>query len=295
MRKKVVNILCWTVCVTFFLVITYFLTAFFGNPISGALAKSSAKRYLKENYAESDFEISRIGYNLKTGGYFAFVESPSSQDSHFTLYFDGWGRYEYDTYDNITSYTTTFSRLHEEYWNLVKSKMPERIGNHDVSIGFGELKISGIIEIYTYMDENGNTVEYTLDKDYGLDRSILELDAEYDIIKLGSDHGCICLYIHDPEVSVDRAAELLLEVKACLDEQGVPFHAIDFSLCEPRNAEGQMVGKQITLYEFLYSDIHEDGLLQRVEASWKITQEHHALQDGLKTKSEYISTEEVIP
>jgi hypothetical protein len=86
-------------------------------------------------------------------------------------------------------------------------------------------------------------------------------------------------------VSVERAAEVLLEFKAYMDEQDLPFHAIDFTLCEPRNAEGQLVGQQITLLEFLYSDIYEDGMIDRVHTSWNITQEHYALQDGLKQKS----------
>ena len=73
-------------------------------------------------------------------------------------------------------------------------------------------------------------------------------------------------------------------MKAYLDEKDIPFHAIEFHLCEPRNEEGQNVGQQITLYDFLYSDIYEDGLLNRVAEHWEIAREHHAIQDGEKNK-----------
>ena len=123
-------------------------------------------------------------------------------------------------------------------------------------------------------------MEYTIDKNYGFDRSLLELDKEFDIHQLGRDCGKICLYLHDPEVSVERAAQLILEFKAYLDEKDIPFHAIDFRLCEPRNEEGQNVGQQITLYDFLCTDIYDESLLERVQEHWDAAQKHHAIQDA---------------
>jgi hypothetical protein len=88
MKKKFVRIICWTIAIALLCTAVWFLCAFFGNPISSALAKSTAKRHLEENYSGTDFEIERIGYDLKTGGYYAKVMSPSSQDSYFTIYMD---------------------------------------------------------------------------------------------------------------------------------------------------------------------------------------------------------------
>lgn len=278
--KKLVKWLCMILSIAIVAVLLYFAFAFFGNPISWAIARVNSSRYLEENFGDSQFQINKVGYNFKTGGYYAYVDSPISQDSYFTIYFDGWGRYLYDSYEDVTSKYTTLSRLNNQYWDLVRKNADNRNSRFDISIYFGELKVAGIKEIHTYTDENGETVEYTLDKDYGLDRSILELDKEYDIHQLGQECGRICLYIHDPVVSVERAAELLLEVKAYLDEKQVPFHAIDFHLCEPRNELGQNVGNQITLFEFLYSDIYEDGLIDRVQEHWDIAREHYAIQDA---------------
>ena len=98
--------------------------------------------------------------------------------------------------------------------------------------------------------------------------------------------------VYDKEVTVQKAAELLLQVKAYLDAQCIPFHAMDFDLCEPRNADGQLVGDQISLFEFLYSDIYEDGMIDRVQLYWNITQEHYAIQDGEKVNAELNYLEE---
>ena len=263
----------------------FFANAFLGNPISWAIARANAGKYLEENFGDSHFRITEVSRDIKTGGYYAFIDSPTSQDSYFTIYFDEWGRYYGDSYEDVTTKYTTLSRINNQYWDLVRDNATDRNNRFDISIYFGDLKIAGVYEIHTYTDENGEIVEYTLNKDYGFDRSLLELDKEYDIDQIGRDCGKICLYIHDPVVTVERAAELLLEVKDYLDEKDIPFHAIEFHLCEPRNDQGQNVGDQITLFDFLYSDIYEEGLVDRVRLHWDIAQEHFAIQDGAKNKT----------
>ena len=282
--KKVTKLLSILFIVAIAALLLFFANAFLGNPISRTIARANAGKYMEEHFGDSHFQISEVSHDIKTGGYYAFIDSPTSQDSYFTIYFDAWGRYYGDSYEDVTSKYTTLSRINNQYWDLVRNNASDIHSRFDVSIYFGDLKVAGINEIYTYTDETGETVEYTMDKDYGFDRTLLELDKEYDIVQIGRDCGKICLYIHDSEVTVARAAELLLDVKNYLDEKQIPFHAIDFHLCEPRNEEGQNVGNQITLYDFLYSDIYEDGMVDRVQTHWTLAQMHHAIQDGEKTK-----------
>ena len=284
MGKKSVKILALTVCVALVCFAVWFICAFFGNPLSHSLSRTSADQYLKENFAGTDYEIVDSGFDMKTGGYYVDVLSPGSRDSHFIIYCDGFGRYRANTYEDVTSGYNTFARLNSDYWNLIKQNLP--YAQFDISIGFGELRAAGYFEVFNYTDDAGELKEYTYWKDYGLDISTLVLDGEYDILQLGRDHGKLCLYIHDPEVSVERAAALLLAFKAHMDEQGVPFHAIDFHLCEPRNEQGQNAGQQLNLYEFLYSEIYEEGLVDRVRMYWNAAQEHHAIQDGNKVNSD---------
>jgi hypothetical protein len=286
MKKKIISTICWTVCIVFLCAAVWFLCAFFGNPISSALAKSTAKRYLEENYPDADFIIEKVSYDMKSGGYHVYVESPSSIDSHFYIYCDWLGRYNDDTSSCMTDGSNTYVRLTTEYWNLVREKLP--YADFDIGIGFGDLRVAGVFEIYDYLDEKGERKHYTLTKDYGLDISSLILDGEYDLQALGRQHGSLSVRIHDEIVSVERAAEVLLELKAHLDKQGLPFHAIDFTLSAPRNENGQSVGPSIRLIAFLYSDIYEEGLADRVQANWNITQEHSAIQDGLKTEAELL-------
>ena len=286
-----------TLCLAMAAILVYIGLAFFGNPVSWTIAKINTSRYMEQNFGDSHFQVSKVGYNFKTGGYYAFIDSPTSQDSYFTIEFDGWGRYRYDTYENVTDGSNTLRRIDLDYSKLVDSKLQNGVSPFDTSIVIGELRPADLIEVYSYTDENDNTIVYSIDKEYGLDRSTLELDKEYNIQQLGSVAGSITLYIHDPEVTVERAAELLLDVKEYLDSSGVPFYAMDLVLCEPRNVEGQLTGVEIRLYDFLYNDIYEDGLIQRVQQSWDLAQEHHAIQDGLKKEMEIIDTvlEEINP
>jgi hypothetical protein len=286
MKKKITSIICWTVCIALVCSAVWFLCAFFGNPISSALAKSNAKRYLDENHPDADYEIVNVGYNMKTGGYFVHVESPTSIDSHFIIHCDWLGRYNDDTSSCISDGSNTYVRLTTEYWDLVREKLP--YDHFDIDIGHGDLRVAGVFEIYDFIDEYGERKHYTLTKDYGLDISSLVLDGEYDLQALGRDHDSLCVHIIDEEVTVERAAEVLLELKNLLDERSLPFHAIDFTLCSPRNENGQKVGPSIRLIEFLYTDIYEEGLVDRVRANWSITQEHSAIQDGLIKEAELL-------
>ena len=286
MSKKIIYTVCWTVCIAFLCVGLYFINAFFGNPISSALAKSAAKHHLAKNYPTADFEIAKVSHDMKSGGYHVNVVSPTSIDSHFIIYCDALGRYNDDTSKCIADGSNTYVRLTTEYWDLVREKLP--YSDFDIDIGFGDLRVAGVFEIYDYIDENSEHVHYTLTKDYGLDISALVLDEEYDILAMGRDHGSLNVDIIDEDVTVERAAEVLLELKEQLDELGLTFHAIDFTLCSPRNENGQKVGPSIRLIEFLYSDIYEEGLVNRVQENWNITQEHYAIQDGLKRKSELL-------
>ena len=286
MKKKFVRIICWTIAIALLCTAVWFLCAFFGNPISSALAKSTAKRYLEDNYPDADFIIEKVSYDMKSGGYHAYVESPTSIDSHFTIYCDWLGRYNDDTSSCMTDGSNTYVRLSEQYWDLVREKLP--YDHFDIDIGHGDLRVAGVFEIYDYIDENGERIHYTLTRDYGLDISTLVQDGEYDILTLGRDHGSLCIDIIDEEVTVERTAEVLLELKTLLDEKGLAFHAIDFELFGPRNENGQKVGPSIRLIEFLYSDIYEEDLVHRVQENWNITQEHSAIQDGLKKETELL-------
>ena len=74
-------------------------------------------------------------------------------------------------------------------------------------------------------------------------------------------------------------AEILLGIKKVFDDAGVKFYVIDCILdYPPENTEGE--AERIEVNEFLYSDIYEDGLAERVEAADKAAKNYYAELDA---------------
>lgn len=252
---------------------------FFGNPLSWLLISLRGNAYLAETYPDLDVQISDISYDPRLG-WSAMASSPTSRDTWFTVYIDGWGNVKGDGYNLVLSGSKTADRLAQDYFELAEAVLVSFELPVDASISSAELTFMGGREYYAAPGPDGEMVNYSMEKDYGLDISTLELDADYDIPALGAKHGRVTIYIHDEEVTVEKAAEVLLELKAYFDEAGLPFRGIHLNLREPRNEMGQMVGEQLSLYDFLYEDIYEEGLIERVQAGWDEVQVHYARRDG---------------
>lgn len=52
--KNILKTIVYVFLFTFVCFVAYFLNAFFGNPVSKALAKASAEKYINEHYSELD-------------------------------------------------------------------------------------------------------------------------------------------------------------------------------------------------------------------------------------------------
>ena len=228
------------------------LTFLFGNPLSYALIYFRGNAYLVDTYPELDVKVSDISYDFKRGGYVTEAASPTSRDTHFQLYTDWLGNISADQYQYVTSGINTAERIGKDYRALADSILDSGDFPWARSIAYGELTFRG-----------GNEVD-SAELDYGMDFASLELDKAYNIQALGAAHGRLVLYLHDEQISVERAAELLLELKEYLDEKGLPFHGIHFTLCQPLNELGQNTGDQLQLVDFLYEDIYEEGLTERI-------------------------------
>lgn len=224
----------------------------FGNPLSYALIYLRGNAYLEDTYPELDVKVSDISYDFKRGGYVTEAASPTSRDTHFQLYTDWFGNISADQYHYVTSGINTAERIGRDYRALADSILDSGEFPWPQSIAYGELTFRG-----------GNEVS-SAELDYGMDFASLELDKAYNIQALGAAHGRLVLYLHDEQISVERAADLLLELKEYLDEKGLPFHGIHFTLCQPLNDQGQNTGDQLQLVDFLYEDIYEEGLTERI-------------------------------
>ena len=118
---------------------------------------------------------------------------------------------------------------------------------------------------------------------YALHIEDLELDGIYNLAELGSQAGHLVLYVTEDTLSFERAAEIMLDIRRIMDDAGVGFYAMDFVLEYPRNEDGTRNSEdQIDVNNFLYEDIYEEGMVERVAAADKATKEYYAEMDKLK-------------
>ena len=78
--------------------------------------------------------------------------------------------------------------------------------------------------------------------------------------------------------------------KHFMDEGGVPFYAMDFVLQYPRTEDDEArPGGSIHILNFLYTDIYERGMTERVQAANDAALAYYAEQDKQKLAEEPIT------
>lgn len=273
MKKKSVKIILSLLSIFLVAVIAFFANAFFGNPVSKALAKNAAEKYLVEAYPDTDYEIERIGFDFKTTNYNVYIVSPSSIDSEFSLVYDMLGNLLADSYESsVTQRGNTGLRLTFAYREAVDAVLGSgAITYADPHIGFGDIEF-----VPSQYKNEPSTPAYALVSDD------LELDKEYDIKELGRKAGHLTIYVYDEEVSAERLAEMLLELRDAFDKADLPFYVIDFVLEYPRSEDGTQKEGRVEVMNFLYDDIYEKGLTERVERSNAKAVAYYAEMDAIK-------------
>ena len=248
----------------------WFANEVVGNPISKMLAKHTAERHLEENYAGTDFFIERVSYSFKDCNYYVYIESPSSMDSSFTLCVSRSGKLKWDSYeDRVLGMQNTAQRLSMEYRALVEAVIDSVEFPFFHDIGYGDLQIIS----KEYIEMEGVA-------DYVIPAQELELDGVYDVRELGARAGTLVLYVQDETVTVERAAEILLETKRVLDEAGVPFFAAHFVLQYPKNEDSTWPEGRVEALQILASDIYEEGMVERMRAADEATKAYYAAEDA---------------
>ena len=254
----------------------WFANGIYGNPISKTIAKSSAEKYIVDTYSGRDFVIDDVFYNFKDGYYHVEVKSPSSIDTHFTVSVFS-NKVAFDSYENeVLSGWNTYERINLDYMQMVERVFSSPNFPLVSEIDFGTIHL---------IDED-SFGEYNK-PGYGVKLEDLELDKIYDIKELAKTNGHIIFYAQDKEISFAKASELLMSIKNSLDEANIPFYAIDFILEKPRTSEGIANEDDTSIHtaNFLYRDIYEDGLAERIEKAHDVLMEYYAEQDA-KLKDE---------
>lgn len=246
--------------------VLFFANSLVGNPLSKELAEETAEKYLEENYGDKDYEIDEVSYSFKDGYYHAYVTSESSKDTRFTLLINGFGKLKYDNYDyNVTSGWSTAERLAGDYRGSVEELLESNSFPYGLNFGYGEL-------MFTTSEQKDDPFTPS----YALVTNELVLDAYYNVNELGSKAGKITVYLEDANVSYERMAQILLGIRECFDNAGLGFYAIDCVLeCPLDGAEYEM--EKVEVLDFLYSDISEDGLVERVKAADEAAKTHFGI------------------
>lgn len=279
--KKSVKVLAGVTAFLLIIGVLWFANGLLGNPISKTIANNTAEEYLSENYSNMKLNVSDAFYNFKTGTYDVEIKSPTSKDTYFYLSISPFGKITYDSYESdVVDRSNTFNRINESYSSKVEKVFDSKDFPYESEIYFGEI-----------VDKEGLVVseseEYTYPV-YGLDIKKLELDKDYDMYEMGKKAGHIVFYAEDDEVTVKKASEILLNIKNIFDKENIPFYAIDFTLEKPRNEEGtpNSDDTSIIVEHFLYEDIYEENLEQRISKAEKDLKKYYEIMDSKKEELE---------
>jgi len=280
MKKKWLKIAALVAALVIIAGLCVFANALVGNPVSKWLATRTAEKHLEEVYGDTDFEIETVGFNFKDTDYYAHIKSPSSEDSSFSLRIGMWGQLLLDTYESrVLTGNNTQNRLYMEYRALADTVLEAPDYPFTSFIAYGDLHVGfrpADVELPAdYYPEHYYIIEE------------LVLDKKYDIRELGKKAGCMVVYVEDDVVTIERAAEVLLELKEVFDQKNVPFYSIDFVLEYPRKPEGGTIKDgRVNVEGFLYSDIYEEGLVERVRMADEKLNAYYEEQD--KNKKELV-------
>jgi len=254
-KKETVRIILWITAAVFIAIAGWFINAFFGNPVSAALARHTAGKRLEEQYAGTDYRIERVAYSFKDSCYHAFIVSPSSADTKFSFTISLSGKLLVDSYENVTSGWVTAMRLDEEYRALADSVFDSDSFPYECDISFGMLE---------FCPEGMEAGEETGIASYAIDQSSLVRDGEYDIRLLGSQAGHLIIYVSSDTPTPEKAAEIMQDIRRIFDREGVPFAAVDLTLRVPKPDEGPWPEEFVSITDLRYDEIEEPDLADRI-------------------------------
>lgn len=215
-KYKIAALITLLILMIFVLIIAL---TFFGNPVSKLIAKKNSLKYVEENYADQGFELVDVNYNFKFANYYAYFKIPQSKDYYFTVYSDAWGKVLNDDHEHITEGFNTLIRLEDQYRDYTATLDDKFESDETGSFIYGTLMTN---------DESSNSTRAQALT--GFEQSELEADKEYDIEEMAEKYGIIVYNARDNDLSFERAAEYLLQLKNYMQKKDIKFAAVDFTL-----------------------------------------------------------------
>lgn len=276
MKKKILKIAAFVLALALIVGVCVFANSLVGNPVSKLLATKTAEKYLEENHPGKDYQLDGVTFSFKLTCYYAYFSSPGSPDSSFSLMLGMDGKIIHDYYENnVLVGWNTARRLSDEYRAAVGKVLDNPTFPYQIDIGYGDLEFIS--------EEYKNAPEVP---DYALITNDLELDGIYDINELGAKAGKLTVYIWDDTVTVERLAEIMLDMKKMLEDAGVRFYMIDCVLQYPKPEEGAWKQDRVEVMDFLCSDIYEEAMAARVREANDAAKDYYNAMDAIKKQEE---------
>jgi transcriptional regulator with XRE-family HTH domain len=248
--KRRVTVL-WIAGIVFAVLTLLILNLIFGNPVSKALAKHNAQPILDIRFGRDAYQVVSADYSddwLENQEYYVRCEKPGSPDSNFTITFGMFGNYLYDNYIGaVLQKGNVLTRVDREYHEIVVAAMENPGDGINLDYCYGS--------VFTGDNEADGPQFQRLTADQ------LELDQVFNYREIGRKYGEVVVALEDTDLSADRIASLLLQLKAHLNRQGVEFQAMSVSLMD-RSAYDMAA-----VWDFPCDQIYETGLVQRVAAA----------------------------
>lgn len=272
MKTRILKITALCLAIVLIIGVCAFANSLVGNPISKMMARHTAEKHLEANYPNTDYEIEEVSYSFKDGGYYAHVASPSSMDGNFTLRLSMFGKLRNDDYSSrVEGHDNVAKRLYFEYREMVDTVLNSYAYPYTVSMGYGRLEFESEVG----EEEVKGAIR----------RTELVNDRFYKVGELGAKNGELVLYIDSDTVTNEKAAEILLKTKELLDQSGISFYSVHFCLRYPPydvEKSYERPDEEIDLKDFLYTDIYEEGFIERIEKCVEDTQNYYNEQDNDK-------------
>lgn len=248
MKKPFRSILWALTAVVVICVLTLLAMAIWGSPIDHVRATRTARQYLKDNLPNTDYVV-KVGYNFPYDYYIAHLTSPSNPEGDFLLSIRTDGTLMSSTYEqDVLNAGNIRNDLWKEYYYLCMDVLtPDVMKELSLDMALADLALA----------------ESAAQGDFGT----LMPGGSYDVREMGARVGRLSCRIRVETPSPEVLAQGLLDVRQRMDEAGVPFATINFTVSPPRNPNGVPDPGDIAIKDFPYTDIYPEDLLIRVQAA----------------------------
>ena len=206
--------------------ITSLITSFYGNPVTKIIATSQIRRYVEKNYPDMDLEVSGAVYNFKFSHYASHVQSRSSIDTSFSVYWRK-GKLE-DSYQvDVVKHYKTFQRLQKELSDITEETIGREF-RYKTSILFADI------------DKRLENYSDSLTLDMPLNTATIPLPTS------------LIIYFYDDKIDYEEFAQRLLELSEIMERNQIriDYYTVVMSKTLEEDEKPLVSEENIHLYDF---------------------------------------------